>query len=180
MKIKNSYIMDEKKYYFPKRKRRRKRKIKFDYKYIIYIFIFIFICLIIIISLHFLRVKKLEKNLSDSKNYYKDDLKQMKNDDFKLQSFIENKDRAEQLMKLVNNSQLYINATKCFSNNPDKDLCFYKYLVPKKVVGKELKLFGPKCDGGYVLLNDMDNISIAYSIGIGHEVNFDAALAKKK
>ena len=179
MKIKNSYIMDEKKYYFPKRKRRRKSKIKFDYKYIIYIFIFIFICWIIIISLHFLRVKKLEKYLSDSKNYYKDDLKQMKNDDFKLQSFIENKNRAEQLMKLVNNSQLYIKATKCFSNNPDKDLCFYKYLVPKKVVGKELKLIGPKHDGGYVLLNDMDNISIAYSIGIDHEISFDAALAEK-
>ena len=124
---------------------------------ILYIFIVILKCFIINISLYFIMVKNA----------------------FKLQSFIENKNRAEQLMKLVNNSQLYINATKCFSNNPDKDLCFYKYLVPKKVVGKNLTLYDPKSDGGYVLLNDMDNIPIAYSIGISDEISFDAVLAEK-
>ena len=55
---------------------------------------------------------------------------------------------------MVNNSQKYKNATKCFTDDPDKELCFYKYLVPKKVVGKELQLYSPKRDGRYVLLND--------------------------
>ena len=81
---------------------------------------------------------------------------------------------------MANNSQKYKNATKCFTDDPDKELCFYKYLVPKKVVGKELQLYGPKRDGGYVLLNDIENISIAYSIGIDHEISFDKELANKK
>ena len=175
-----------------------KRTSKFNYKYIvIFLFFIIIICMIIFASSLFLRVKKFESNLSAFKN----ELKKIKNDvnecnncnnfndfddlnDSKLnlnlpQSFIEIRRKSKQLMKMVNNSQIYKNATKCFIDNPDKELCFYKYLVPKKVVGKDLKLYGPKRDGGYVLLNDTENISIAYSIGIDHEISFDYALASK-
>ena len=90
-----------------------------------------------------------------------------------------NKLKVSQLMQMVNNNQIYINATKCFNDDPEKDLCFYKYLSPKKVVGKELKLIGPKHDGGYALLNDFENIRIAYSIGIDGEISFDRELANK-
>ena len=42
-----------------------------------------------------------------------------------------------------------------------------------------MQLIGPKGDGGYVLMDDFHNISIAYSFGISGDVSFDAALAKK-
>ena len=97
-------------------------------------------------------------------NHFKDNIDQLK---------------ASQLMQMVNHDKKYINATKCFTDDPDKDLCFYRFLSPKKVVGKELKLIGPSHDGGYVLLDDFKNVKIAYSIGIDHEISFDEALAKK-
>ena len=42
-----------------------------------------------------------------------------------------------------------------------------------------MQLIGPKRDGGYVLMDDFHNISIAYSFGIDGDVSFDAALAQK-
>ena len=38
---------------------------------------------------------------------------------------------------------------------------------------------GANADGGYVLLNDFENIKIAYSFGIGNEISFDKELANK-
>lgn len=38
---------------------------------------------------------------------------------------------------------------------------------------------GSKTDGGYILLNDFENIKIAYSFGISNEISFDKELADK-
>ena len=161
MKYENSININR--YYFQK----RKIKMKLIYKYIIF-FLFFAVLIYFQIFLIFLlsKIKKLEQKLNVYKFY-------------SPQSFIGKTSKSEQLMKMVNNSQKYKNATKCFTDDPDKELCFYKYLVPKKAVGKELKLYGPKRDGGYVLLNDTESISIAYSIGIDHEISFDKELANE-
>ena len=55
----------------------------------------------------------------------------------------------------------------------------YQFLCPKEVVGKKRVLFGTKKDGCYVLLDDLENIKIAYSIGIDGIIQFDQALADK-
>lgn len=52
-------------------------------------------------------------------------------------------------------------------------------LIPKKVIGKNLILVGPKKDGGYILLDEFENLKIAYSFGISQEIGFDKALADK-
>lgn len=80
---------------------------------------------------------------------------------------------------MVNNEQKYINATKCITDDPEKEFCFYRFLSPKKVLGKDLKLIGENHDGGYALLNDFENIKILYSIGIDGEISFDNVLANK-
>ena len=68
----------------------------------------------------------------------------------------------------------------CFLNNKEEDYCIYPLLIPKKVIGRNLTLVGPKKDGGYVLLDDFENIRIAYSFGIFNDTSFDFSLAEKK
>ena len=54
-----------------------------------------------------------------------------------------------------------------------------EFIIPMKVVGKNKIRLGNKYDGGYILLNDFDNISIAYSLGISNQVSFDKELADR-
>ena len=68
----------------------------------------------------------------------------------------------------------------CFLNNKEEDYCIYPLFIPKKVIGRNLTLVGPKKDGGYVLLDDFENIRIAYSFGIFNDTSFDFSLAEKK
>ena len=56
---------------------------------------------------------------------------------------------------------------------------FYRLLCPKEVIGKKKVLFGVYGDGGYVLLDDLTDIKVAYSFGISNIVSFDKALADK-
>ena len=55
----------------------------------------------------------------------------------------------------------------------------YKLLKPKSILGKHKVRIGDNKDGGYILLNDFDNIKIAYSFGISNEISFDKNLADK-
>ena len=38
---------------------------------------------------------------------------------------------------------------------------------------------GSKKDGGYILLNDFENVKIAYSFGLANEISFDKDLADR-
>jgi hypothetical protein len=80
------------------------------------------------------------------------------------------------LSKKTNIYKIYEN---CLLNNPDNQNCIYHLLSPKKVEGKKLILLGELGDGCYVLLDDFENIKIAYSIGISTMIQFDNALAKR-
>ena len=85
-----------------------------------------------------------------------------------------------QLKFLTNNDPiLYNGAEQCLIKNRKEDLCLYQFLSPKKVIGKIRILMGDKMDGCYVMLNDFENIKIAYSIGIRDIIQFDKALADK-
>ena len=55
----------------------------------------------------------------------------------------------------------------------------YRLLCPKEVIGKKKVLVGEPYDAGYVLLDDLLDIKIAYSFGIGYTISFDKALADK-
>ena len=85
------------------------------------------------------------------------------------------------LKSLTNNDyDLYQKVKNCLEKNPDELKCIYHLLCPKEVIGKTRILLGPAHnDGSYVLLNDFENIKIAYSIGIDGNVDFDKAIANK-
>ena len=78
-----------------------------------------------------------------------------------------------------NNKESYEGTEKCLVKNPDEELCLYQFLCPKEVVGKNRILMGKKIDGFYVMLDDFEDIKIAYSMGIDHEIQFDQILADK-
>jgi hypothetical protein len=85
------------------------------------------------------------------------------------------------LLKIItnNNPCIYKHMEDCLLNDPDKFFCFYQYINPKKVIGKNRILLGEKTDGCYVLLDDFENIKIAYSFGISYKIQFDDELAKR-
>ena len=90
------------------------------------------------------------------------------------------KNRINLLKKFTNNNPfIYKHMEDCLFSDPDKLFCFYPFIYPKKVIGKNRILLGKKSDGCYVLLDDFENIKIAYSFGISHMIQFDDALAKR-
>ena len=78
-----------------------------------------------------------------------------------------------------NNEKEYKGIQECLLNDPDQKFCIYHLILPKEVVGKKRILLGAKSDGCYVLLDDFENIKIAYSFGISTNIQFDKALADK-
>ena len=91
------------------------------------------------------------------------------------QYFSENKEFFINLIKEMNTNEKYKEAKECYYN--DSDTCIYKYFCPKKVKGKNLKLFGILGDGAYILTDDLKDINIAYSFGIDGEFSFDLKIA---
>ena len=52
-------------------------------------------------------------------------------------------------------------------------------LCSNEVLGHKKIRLGRKADGGYILLDDFNNIKIAYSFGINREISFDKELADR-
>jgi hypothetical protein len=89
-------------------------------------------------------------------------------------------EKVKLLKMLTNNDENeYKGIKNCLENDPDMLGCIYPYLTPKEVIGKKRILLGKKRDGCYVLLDDLQDIKIAYSFGIANNIIFDEELAKR-
>ena len=82
----------------------------------------------------------------------------------------------DNILNLINTKSKYKGAKICYYNY-NEDKCIYKYLCPKKVLNKKLKLYGSKGDGGYLLTDGLDGIKIVYSFGINQEFSFELKMA---
>ena len=86
------------------------------------------------------------------------------------------------LLKIITNNDEseYKGILECLiAKDPDNEYCIYHLISPKKVIGKNRVLSGKKSYGCYVLLDDLENIKIAYSFGIDGEIQFDKYLADR-
>ena len=85
------------------------------------------------------------------------------------------------LKLLTNNDEFeYKGMLDCLTyESPESKYCIYHLISPKTVIGKNRILIGEKSDGCYVLLDDFENIKIAYSFGIYKNIQFDESLANK-
>jgi hypothetical protein len=86
------------------------------------------------------------------------------------------------LLKIITNNDEseYKGMLKCLiAGDPDSEYCIYHLISPKKVIGKNRILLGKKSYGCYILLDDFENINIAYSFGIGRDIQFDKYLADR-
>lgn len=81
-------------------------------------------------------------------------------------------DFVEDKLKALENKTLSIKE-KIFNNHNN----IYYLLSTKEVLGYKKIRIGNKSDGGYILLNDLNNIKIGYSFGISREISFDKELA---
>ena len=148
-----------------KKKRFKKRfvaKSLFSKKRILCYSLIIILYTIFVICLAFIIIRK--------RNSSREERLKTKNKEIKI----------ELLKHLTNNNKtLYEGVERCLEKDPDEELCLYQFLCPKEVINKTRVLMGFKFDGSYVMLDDFDNIKIAYSIGIDGEIQFDKALADK-
>ena len=103
-----------------------------------------------------------------------------KKSNLKLTSGKTIQEKVKLLKMLTNNDENeYKGIKNCLENDPEKLGCIYPYLTPKEVIGKKRILLGIKRDGCYVLLDDFQDVKIAYSFGILDNVIFDEELAKR-
>lgn len=120
--------------------------------------------------------RKIEKQ--NRKNYFLDKVIKKSIDSkniILLNNYIE-------LDNLFVNDIRYDGARNCLADSKNNSTCIYNYLFPKKVKGKTRILVGGKKSTGYVMLDEFDDIKIAYSFGIGNEdwhILFDKELADK-
>ena len=80
------------------------------------------------------------------------------------------------LQILEENQKLLSNKEKIIANHSNN---IYSLLSSMEVLGYNKIRIGNKADGGYILLNDFNNIKIAYSFGIYTEISFEKELADK-
>ena len=133
-----------------------KSKKKISFKNIFYnLFIILnLIFLLIIIFILFLLRELLKKKLNKESNQLIEKLNLI---DLKL-------------IKILKNQKTLINKRK---------MNLYDFIRPREVLGHKKIRIGRKADGGYILLDDLRNIKIAYSFGISNEISFDNDLSKK-
>ena len=65
------------------------------------------------------------------------------------------------------------------NNRNQKKASNLNFIFPLKVIGLNKIRIGKNGDGGYILLEDLKQIRIAYSFGIGDEISFEKYLAEK-
>ena len=136
---------------------------------------FIFLLLFAIYSNHKKEAKYLyqkydKNNYTNNYNNKKDDNRiDILHKKIKLLKIFTNNDESE-----------YKGMLECLiAGNPDNEYCIYHLISPKKVIGKNRVLFKKRAYGCYVLLDDFENIKIAYSFGIERNIQFDKSLADK-
>ena len=114
--------------------------------------------------------EKIENKLSETNNKQEPPI---------LKTNTTNEEYSIKLLKMMTNNdeKEYKGALNCLLN--DNEFCIYRLLCPKEIPGKKRILIGRKADGGYVLLDDFENIKIAYSFGIEADAYFDKDLADR-
>ena len=134
--------------------------------------------ILIFISIVFLFEQTLFKKNLDNKEI----LNKSSENTFILNQY-NKKDLSEKIkfLKQMTNNDVneYKGIKNCLEGDPDRLHCIYHLLNTKEVFGKKRILLGHKSDGCYVLLDDLKNIKIAYSFGIGRRIQFDLELAKR-
>ena len=158
IKLNKYYFASRKKKYFSrnKNKSRNIRKSKLNY----FIFFSVFFSTIFIL-ITIIKYKNKKSKINNINTF--------------ASNFTENQEYFTNLLNELNTNEKYKEEKICYYNDYDK--CLYKYLCPKKVVGKNLKLFGFLRDGSYVLTDDLKDITIAYSFGVDGEISFDLKIA---
>lgn len=143
----------------------------------IYIVTFLQIIILLMIILFYAKNTDFRKNQKLNLFY-----NQNANDDIFIDNNLTNElSKKVRILKiLTNNDEIeYKGMLECLLNDPDEKYCIYHLISPKQVLGKHRILLGGKSDGGYVLLDDFDDIKIAYSFGIDKRIQFDKALADR-
>jgi hypothetical protein len=144
-----------------------------NYKHKLFLCMFIGLSCIIFLYCFFLKKEeiKINKIIIKKNNKYVDDTNNTTELNLNLNY------KFNLLNNLIGKNKEYNLIKNCLIKNPDEELCIYHLLAPKKLKGKELKLYGHRQDGGYILLNDISNIKVAYSFGIADDVSLEKEFA---
>lgn len=138
------------------------------------LFIFLLINLYIIFNLIYKR--KIKNYISEFIHH------EIKNNLNQIKQLVDISNHLKKELKLINDKQKLLFTFKKYdilSKNLKANNDIIKILKPMDVIDMEKIRIGKNYDGGYILLNDFENVKIAYSFGISHEISFDKGLADK-
>ena len=101
--------------------------------------------------------------------------------------FFKNGELFKEIIKLIDTDikskdyQLYeqLDIFKLYIINMKNESSIYQLIRPMNVFEKKKIRIGSNSDGGYILLDDFENIKYVYSFGISSEVSFDKAMADR-
>ena len=142
-----------------------------NFKFILYILFIllnlIFLIIIIYIIYMILNIKKIvNKKIFKIIQLKKNEGKELK---FKYAHLNEKLNKIEKELEIIKENQLI------YQNKFN----IYNLIISKEVIGQKKIRIGKKGDGGYIILDDLKNIKIAYSFGIAREISFEKELANK-
>lgn len=134
-----------------------KKKINLKIAFYILLFLLNLTFLLIIIYIFFLFKKELLEKMLNKENSQNQMIEKLDFIDLKLMILLQNQKRLKN----------------------KRNMNIYNFIRPMEVLGLKKIRIGRKGDGGYILLDDLNNIKIAYSFGIGDEISFDIDLSDK-
>ena len=121
-------------------------------------------------------IKKLEKMIIHQKEVINNLISNFKKND----SFILN--NTNQFEKIISEIKTFKDLLKkkieMIDTPENRALKLYSLLSTRKVVGKNKIRIGGKRDGGYVMLDDINNTNVAYSIGVAGTYTFEESLLR--
>ena len=161
---------------------RQNKKYKYFFIYLLFLLniISLFIFLFILKKEKDNLITKIFKMIQNDNSNLKNKMKE-NNNFLKLNKDLinENKNFIENKLKFIEKNQnLQIKKLEFLSRKQNK-FDIINLFRPMEALGKKKIRIGRNSDGGYILLDDLKDIKIAYSFGISREISFDKDLADK-
>ena len=154
---------------------------KFQRNFLVIFLITIIFC---VFSFYYIKIYKSKKIKSQDSiiSSLKNEIQSLKLKLTQTEILLQNEKQREplsefsKLLSSINNLKNKVQNPKSFT---ETGILISFLTSPRSVIGKKKIRVGNKGDGGYVLLNDFENIKIAYSLGISNMIEFDKDLARR-
>ena len=159
----------------------KKKKINHkNHFFVLFIIIFILICLFLIIKNIIYEKKYIYNYISELFQNEKNNFVKEYINNTILEKYLKYLDEKEKkLIKIIEKHLKYLYQIHKYNYTMKEKYDIINILHSQDIKEKKKIRIGRNNDGGYILLDDFENVKIAYSFGIANEISFEKNLADK-